>query len=144
MSCSSRSIFRVFCFAVVVVFFIIWHNNGKAISEISAEGVESSQASFSHSTELILYLAYKSSSPSQGMDMMNSGFVYFGFRENCFGMHVFARWQGRILHWCWRCVRMDSLWWNPILLFSLTPCFPARHWTDHSAWSVPVSNITCV
>lgn len=51
--------------------------------------MESSQASFSHSTELILYLAYENSSLFQGIDMMNSGFVYFGFRENCFGMLVF-------------------------------------------------------
>ena len=29
------------------------------------------------------------SSLFQGIDMMNSGFVYFGFRENCFGMLVF-------------------------------------------------------
>lgn len=140
MSCSSSQEEYLGCF----FFLIIWHNDEKAFSEISAEGVESSQASFSHSTELILYLAYESSSPFQGIDMMNSGFVYFGFGENCFGMLVFARWQGRILYACWRCVSMESLWWNPILLSSLTTCFLTWHWTHRSAWRVPVSNIAYI
>lgn len=91
--------------------------------------------------ELILYLAYESFCPFQSIDMMHSGFVYFGFRENCFWMLVLPRLKSTILHQCWECVSMESLWLNPLLLSSLITCSPTSQ-EHHNSQSVPTSNTT--